>query len=145
MALDFASLNTIPLTQIGFPYHDLTTVFDAYHPMSHYPAYVLSPCFYCLHLLCVCRELPEPASIDRVLILDRPVRQIPVSYTSCSIGSKPGNTLRKKLDAISIAGFAAIELSFPNILSFGKLHLEHEVSPTNYDELCIVAAEIRRL
>ena len=53
--------------------------------------------------------------------------------------------LPKKLDAISIAGFTAIELSFRDILSFGKLHLEHDVSPTNYDELCTVAAEIKRL
>jgi len=98
-----------------------------------------------LHLPYVYRELLEPASIDRVLILDRPVRQIPISYASCSIGSKPGDMLPKKLDAISIAGFTAIELSFRDILSFGKLHLEHDVSPTNYDELCTVAAEIKRL
>ena len=31
--------------------------------------------FCCLHLLYVYRELLEPASIDRVLILDRPVQQ----------------------------------------------------------------------
>jgi len=70
---------------------------------------------------------------------------IPISYASCSIGSKPDDTLPKKLDAISIVGFTAIELSFPDILSFGKLHLGHEVSPTNYDELCTVAVEIKKL
>ncbi|OCL08945.1 xylose isomerase-like protein, partial [Glonium stellatum] len=70
---------------------------------------------------------------------------IPISYASCSIGFKPDDTLPKKLDAISITGFTAIELSFPDILSFGKLHLGHEVSPTNYDELCKVSAEIKKI
>ena len=70
---------------------------------------------------------------------------IPISYASCSISSKPDDTLLKKLDAIYIADFSAIELSFPDILSFRKLHVEYEVSPTNPDELCTVAAEIKRL
>ncbi|KAF2178509.1 xylose isomerase-like protein [Zopfia rhizophila CBS 207.26] len=69
---------------------------------------------------------------------------IPVSYASCSLGS-PSNPppLLDRLHAISTAGFEAIELSFPDILSFGSQHLGHEIDPKNYDELCTVAAEIK--
>ncbi|KAF2743975.1 3-dehydroshikimate dehydratase [Sporormia fimetaria CBS 119925] len=68
---------------------------------------------------------------------------IPTSYASCSLGS-PSNPppLLDRLDAISSAGFSAIELSFPDILSFGKKTLGHEIDPKNYDELCQVASEI---
>ena len=31
------------LTWIGFAYHRLTTIFDAYYPTSHHPTYVLPP------------------------------------------------------------------------------------------------------
>ncbi|KAF2206030.1 3-dehydroshikimate dehydratase [Delitschia confertaspora ATCC 74209] len=69
---------------------------------------------------------------------------IPISYASCSLGP-PRNlpSLLKRLDAISTAGFTAIELSFPDILSFGATHLGHEPDPKNYDELCIIASEIK--
>jgi len=47
----------------------------AYHPMS-YHLFLLPVIFLCcLRLPYVYREPLEPASIDRVLILDRPVRQ----------------------------------------------------------------------
>ena len=62
------------LTWIGFAYHRLTTIFDAYYPMSYhlFPLPIISLC--CLHLPYVYREPLESALIDRVLILDRPVR-----------------------------------------------------------------------
>jgi sugar phosphate isomerase/epimerase len=70
---------------------------------------------------------------------------IPISYASCSLGS-PNNPppLLDRLEAISRAGFVAIELSFPDILSFGATFLGHEVDPKNYDGLCQVAAEIQK-
>lgn len=51
--------------------------------------------------------------------------------------------LLDRLHAISTAGFAAIELSFPDILSYGPTVLGHEPDPNNYDELCKVAAAIK--
>ncbi|KAF1942698.1 3-dehydroshikimate dehydratase [Clathrospora elynae] len=70
---------------------------------------------------------------------------IPISYATCSLGS-PSNPppLLDRLHAISAAGFAAIELSFPDILSYGQTLLGHEVEPSNYGELCKVAAEIKK-
>ena len=69
---------------------------------------------------------------------------IPVSYATCSLGS-PSNPppLLDRLHAISVAGFAAVELSFPDILSYGQTLLGHEVDPKNYDELCKVATAIK--
>jgi sugar phosphate isomerase/epimerase len=70
---------------------------------------------------------------------------IPVSYATCSLGNPSDPPpLLDRLHAISTAGFAAIELSFPDILSYGQTLLGHEVDPKNYDELCKVAAEIRK-
>jgi sugar phosphate isomerase/epimerase len=70
---------------------------------------------------------------------------IPISYATCSLGS-PSNPppLLDRLHAISDAGFAAVELSFPDILSYGQTLLGHEVESSNYDELCHVAAEIKK-
>jgi sugar phosphate isomerase/epimerase len=69
---------------------------------------------------------------------------VPISYASCSIGNS-STPLPDKLNALSKAGFEGIELSFPDILSFGKLTLGHEVGPKSYDELEKVAADIKDL
>ncbi|KAL6706891.1 hypothetical protein ACN47E_005034 [Coniothyrium glycines] len=73
------------------------------------------------------------------------LQSIPISYATCSLGH-PSNPppLLDRLDAISFAGFSAIELSFPDILSYGEALLGHEVEPSNYDDLSKVAAEIRK-
>lgn len=70
---------------------------------------------------------------------------IPVSYATCSLGS-PSNPppLLDRLHAISAAGFSAVELSFPDILSYGQTLLGHHVDPSDYHVLCRVAAEIRK-
>ena len=57
--------------RIGFCYHRLTTVFDAYYLMTHHsPPYVLPPISVALYLSYVYIEALEPALINRVLILD---------------------------------------------------------------------------
>jgi sugar phosphate isomerase/epimerase len=70
---------------------------------------------------------------------------IPISYATCSLGS-PSNPppLLDRLHAISSAGFSAVELSFPDILSHGETLLGHQVQPSNYDELCKVATDIKK-
>ncbi|KAI0615429.1 3-dehydroshikimate dehydratase [Pyrenophora tritici-repentis] len=70
---------------------------------------------------------------------------VPISFATCSLGS-PSNPppLLDRLDAMSAAGFSAVELSFPDILSYGQTLLGHEVEPSNYDDLCKVATEIRK-
>ncbi|CAA9962209.1 3-dehydroshikimate dehydratase [Pyrenophora teres f. maculata] len=70
---------------------------------------------------------------------------VPISFATCSLGS-PSNPppLLDRLQAISAAGFSAVELSFPDILSYGQTLLGHEVEPSNYDDLCKVATEIRK-
>jgi len=69
---------------------------------------------------------------------------IPISYATCSLGSPSGPPpLLDRLDAIAAAGFAAVELSFPDILSYGHKLLGRDVDAKNYDELCRVAAAIK--
>lgn len=69
---------------------------------------------------------------------------IPLSYASCSLGT-PSNPppLLDRLDAISAASFSAIELSFPDILSYGETLLGHAPDPKDYNALVKVAAAIR--
>lgn len=73
------------------------------------------------------------------------LQSIPTSYATCSIGYNDEHTLPKKLEAISSAGFSAIELSFPDILSFASLHLRHEVRAADYDDLFTAAKVIRAM
>lgn len=82
---------------------------------------------------------------DTTMALDMAsLTAIPTSYASCSLGNPSDPPpLLDRLHAISIAGFSAIELSFPDIISYGKPVLGHEPDPNNYDELCKVAAAIR--
>ena len=73
------------------------------------------------------------------------LESIPTGFASCSIGYDVSHTLPLKLDAIRQAGFQAIELSFPDILAFGKLHTGKNVKGDDYDTLCDVAKEIAAL
>ncbi len=73
------------------------------------------------------------------------VQDIPTCFASCSIGCKPSHTLPKRLEAIAAAGFDAIELSFPDILTFASEQLKRDVQPSDYDDLCSVGQEIKRL
>lgn len=73
------------------------------------------------------------------------LHKIPLSYATCSIGNKPEDTLPRRLEAISNAGFSAIELSFPDILAYGSHSLGHEIEPENFAEIITAAGEIRKL
>lgn len=57
------------------------------------------------------------------------LQQIPLAFASCSIGYKQEHTLPKKLNAIAAAGFSAIELSMPDLVSFANLHLRSDQLP----------------
>ncbi|KAH7037155.1 3-dehydroshikimate dehydratase [Microdochium trichocladiopsis] len=71
--------------------------------------------------------------------------QIPTSFASCSIGHKSSHTFPLKLKAIADAGFDAIELSMPDILSYGAFLSSDnkEPAPDDYDTLEKVAREIK--
>lgn len=73
------------------------------------------------------------------------LQKIPLSYASCSIGCSPTHTLPGRLEALSAAGFIAIELSFPDIVDYATQILGRRVAPNNYAELLPIADEIRRL
>ncbi|KAJ5105698.1 hypothetical protein NUU61_003045 [Penicillium alfredii] len=73
------------------------------------------------------------------------LQRIPLSYASCSIGCRPSDSLPRKLEAISKAGFISIELSFPDIIDHGTHLLGHPVAPENYAELITASREIRKL
>jgi sugar phosphate isomerase/epimerase len=70
---------------------------------------------------------------------------IPTCYANCSIGHKPDHNLPVKLKAISEAGFDAIELSMPDLLSFAKEKLKKEVGPKDFDDLCQIRLKVKKL
>lgn len=69
------------------------------------------------------------------------LRKIPLAYASCSIG-KPTDSLVQKLEAITDAGFMAIELSFPDIQQYARSLLNRDVGPDDYQDLTRAAQEI---
>lgn len=69
------------------------------------------------------------------------LRRIPLSYASCSIG-KPSDSLQQRLEAITNAGFTAIELSFPDIKQYAENLLNKQVGPNDFQELSRAAQEI---
>ncbi|KAL4896118.1 xylose isomerase-like protein [Aspergillus ambiguus] len=73
------------------------------------------------------------------------LQQIPVSYATCSIGCTNEHTLPRKLEAISTAGFTAIELAFPDIVDHASRKLGHPIAADNYPELTAVSKEIKEL
>ncbi|GAA6022816.1 hypothetical protein JCM8202_003721 [Rhodotorula sphaerocarpa] len=62
---------------------------------------------------------------------------IPLCYATCSLG-KPTDSLRARLQAISAAGFAHIEFSFPDLLSHASASTGKDVAADDYDTLCRV-------
>lgn len=81
------------------------------------------------------------------------LNNLPLCYATVSIGCKPEHTLPKKIDAIAAAGFQAIELGFPDLLSFANQHLrpqEQEDGPdsieaNDYDSLCSAAKVVKTM
>jgi sugar phosphate isomerase/epimerase len=72
-------------------------------------------------------------------------QKIPTSYATCSIGHKKEHNLAAKLKAIAQAGFEAIELSMPDILSYGQEVTGKEVDPKDYSTLVEVGKKIAEL
>ena len=72
-------------------------------------------------------------------------QEIPSCFASCSIGYKKEHTLPEKLNAISKAGFSAIELSMPDILTYGQEVTGHEINPKDFATLKDVGKRIKEL
>jgi sugar phosphate isomerase/epimerase len=75
-------------------------------------------------------------------------KQIPTCYASCSIGhDDEKHKLPEKLAAIAKAGFEAIELSMPDILTYGQQISEtkSEIDPKDYATLRSVSQKIGEL
>ncbi|KAK5111566.1 hypothetical protein LTR62_004862 [Meristemomyces frigidus] len=72
---------------------------------------------------------------------------IPLCYASVSIGCRKEHTLPKKLDAISAAGFQAIELGFPDLVAFANEQKSgsKEITNHDFDELCSAAKEVKTM
>lgn len=69
---------------------------------------------------------------------------IPLSFASVSVGT-PDDPLEDKLKAISSAGFTAIELGFPDLLSFSKTFHKKEIKEDDYPNLCKAGTEVKTL
>ncbi|KAG0651099.1 3-dehydroshikimate deHydratase [Hyphodiscus hymeniophilus] len=70
--------------------------------------------------------------------------QIPTSFATVSVGT-PSDPLETKLKAISSARFQAIELGFPDLLSFASNHFKKEIDDHDFKSLCEAGREIKKL
>lgn len=73
------------------------------------------------------------------------LKSVPISFATCSIGYQDEHTLPKKLDALHKAGFTAIELAFPDLVTFASLHLRHKVEETDYEDICAAARVVKAM
>lgn len=71
--------------------------------------------------------------------------QIPRSFATCSIGCKDEHTLPARIEAIARAGFQGIELSMPDLISFASIHLNQEVAPGDFDNLCVAVKVVKAM
>ncbi|KAF2209927.1 hypothetical protein CERZMDRAFT_99984 [Cercospora zeae-maydis SCOH1-5] len=70
---------------------------------------------------------------------------IPLAYASCSIGTNPPSSLPDRLAAISSAGFQAIELSMPDLVSFASTHFNsNDITPHSFPKLESAAHELKK-
>jgi sugar phosphate isomerase/epimerase len=69
---------------------------------------------------------------------------IPTAFATVSLGT-PSSTLEDKVAAISSSWFQAIELGFPDLLSFASKYHDRPVSDSDYPALCEAATEVRIL
>jgi hypothetical protein len=98
---------------------------------GHLKAKAISRKMLCLSSIAVVEAEPRLPQRGDALLTSRFISSIvkpEACYASCSIGTKPEHDLPAKLKAISTAGFNAIELSLPDLLSFANSYLEKEVS-----------------
>ncbi|OAA40309.1 Xylose isomerase-like, TIM barrel domain protein [Metarhizium rileyi] len=72
-------------------------------------------------------------------------RTIPTSFASCSIPPYFKATLPQRLEAIRNAGFDAVEMSMPDILSYGGEIENRVIGEDDYDAISGVAGKIRIL
>jgi sugar phosphate isomerase/epimerase len=68
---------------------------------------------------------------------------IPTSFASVSVGTA-NDPLPDKLRAIAAAGFQAIELGFPDLVSFASTRHKREIKDDDYESLCS-GVEVRKL
>ncbi|KAM0418775.1 hypothetical protein ACHAPT_012285 [Fusarium lateritium] len=69
---------------------------------------------------------------------------LPLSIASVSIGL-PRHTLHQKVEAAAAAGFSAIELGFPDLLSYAKSALNKDIKEDDYQSLCEAGTQARSL
>ena len=75
----------------------------------------------------------QPSKITR-----ESLATIPLCYATCSLG-KSTDSLPARLHAISRAGFAHIEFSFPDLLAHASASKGKDVAEDDFDTLCEVA------
>ncbi|PBP24847.1 xylose isomerase-like protein [Diplocarpon rosae] len=89
-------------------------------------------------------DLSNKMSSPKQSISRASLNSIPTSFASVSVGT-PSDPLEKKLQAISSAKFQAIELGFPDLLSFASSYHGKEIQEKDYTCLCTAGAEIKKL
>jgi sugar phosphate isomerase/epimerase len=72
------------------------------------------------------------------------LNSIPTAFATVSVGA-PEGPLEEKLQAISSAGFQAIELGFPDLVSFASKYHKSQVAENDYRALCSAGAKVQAL
>ncbi len=70
---------------------------------------------------------------------------IPISISTCSIGPTYGRNLRRKLEAAQSAGFDAVEIAMPDLLTYGSYLKKSTLDPSDYNAIIEIASIVKTL
>lgn len=79
------------------------------------------------------------------MVIEYQGHSIPTSFASCSVPPYFDEKLPQRLEAIRNAGFDGIEMSMPDILTYGRDIEGKEIKEDDYETLSDVARKIRIL
>ncbi|QIW98010.1 hypothetical protein AMS68_003528 [Peltaster fructicola] len=98
------------------------------------------------------KSFRDESSTSSTMLDAKSLESLPLSYATCSVGYSDEHTLPRRLDAIATAGFQAIELSMPDIVSFANMHLRTDklegvkkIDDHDFDDLVAVSGVIKAM
>lgn len=87
---------------------------------------------------------PSRNRITKAAVSRSSLNSIPTSFATASLGA-PTDTLEAKLSAIGSAGFQAIELGFPDLVSFASTQFGKQIKEDDFDSLCRAGEEVQKM
>ena len=87
---------------------------------------------------------PSTNRITKAAISRSSLNSIPTSFATASLGV-PSDPLEAKLSAVASAGFQAIKLGFPDLVSFASAQFGKQIKEDDFGSLCRAGQEVLKM